>query len=99
MLKGVRRIDSNVDTVAGYVTVFQVLEEKYLRCMEEVEEHKKKAKEMKDKALRALADMENARMRHQKEVSRSQPKTSPRHVSFSSAFLRCRTKDSSTTSS
>lgn len=37
-------------------------------CMEEVEEHKKKAKEMKDKALRALADMENARMRHQKEV-------------------------------
>ncbi|CBZ50929.1 grpe protein homolog, related [Neospora caninum Liverpool] len=45
------------------------VEEKYRQCLEEVENLKKKNRELQDKALRAFADMENARMRHQKEMA------------------------------
>ncbi|EPT27740.1 co-chaperone GrpE protein [Toxoplasma gondii TgCatPRC2] len=45
------------------------LEDKYRQCVEEVESLKKKNRELQDKALRAFADMENARMRHQKEMA------------------------------
>ncbi|KEP62151.1 UNVERIFIED_CONTAM: co-chaperone GrpE protein [Hammondia hammondi] len=45
------------------------LEDKYRQCVEELESLKKKNRELQDKALRAFADMENARMRHQKEMA------------------------------
>ncbi|PFH36657.1 co-chaperone GrpE protein [Besnoitia besnoiti] len=48
---------------------FKALEEKHRQCAEEIDALKKKNRELQDKALRAYADMENARMRHQKEMA------------------------------